>query len=312
MGTIGLLAHVQKDTFRPKIRFRSETTMSPRELVETALRVLAAWTDGGKPASADVEALKQAFPSSAHLPGTKYAHLMVEDDSPNGFADLSHAFTLFADSAKKQDVGKRGRFNLGETLVLAVCDEAEIASTKGTVVFDKAGRHLRRSKRERGSVFTGTLRMTNEEIEHCAGMMRQLISPANIATLFNGEVIPPRSPVATTTAALPTEIADEEGYLRRTSRKTAIEIYEPEPDETATLYEMGIQVVETGDRWHVNVTQKIPLNVDRDNVPPSYMALIRTVVVEATRERLTVEDANSTWVRDAIQQHGDDLAVETV
>jgi len=41
--------------------------MSPRELVETALRVLAAWTDGRKPASADVEALKRAFPSSAHL-----------------------------------------------------------------------------------------------------------------------------------------------------------------------------------------------------------------------------------------------------
>ena len=54
------------------------------------------------------------------IPGTKYAHLMVEDDSPNGFADLSHAFTLFADSAKKQDVNKRGRFNLGEKLVLAV------------------------------------------------------------------------------------------------------------------------------------------------------------------------------------------------
>ena len=38
--------------------------MSPKELVETALRVLAAWTDGRKPAPADVEALKRAFPSS--------------------------------------------------------------------------------------------------------------------------------------------------------------------------------------------------------------------------------------------------------
>jgi hypothetical protein len=145
--------------------------------------------------------------------------------------------------------GKRGRFNLGEKLVLAVCEEAEIASTRGIVVFDKAARHLRRSKRDRGSVFTGTLRMTNEEIEHCAGMMRQLIPPANIATLFNGEAIPSRSPVATITAPLPTETADEEGYLRRTNRKTALEIYEPGPDETATLYEMGIPVVETCKRY---------------------------------------------------------------
>ena len=37
--------------------------MSPKELIETALRVLAAWTDGRKPAPADLNTLKQAFPS---------------------------------------------------------------------------------------------------------------------------------------------------------------------------------------------------------------------------------------------------------
>jgi len=40
---------------------------SPRELVETALHVLVAWNDGRKPNPSDVEILKQAFPSSAHL-----------------------------------------------------------------------------------------------------------------------------------------------------------------------------------------------------------------------------------------------------
>jgi hypothetical protein len=47
--------------------------MNPRELVETALRVLSAWTAGRKPAPADVEALKEAFPSSAHLPADDLA-----------------------------------------------------------------------------------------------------------------------------------------------------------------------------------------------------------------------------------------------
>jgi hypothetical protein len=42
--------------------------MNPKELVETALRVLVAWNHGRKPASAYLEALKQSFPSSAHLP----------------------------------------------------------------------------------------------------------------------------------------------------------------------------------------------------------------------------------------------------
>ena len=53
--------------------------MSPRELVETALRVLAAWTDGRKPAPADLNTLKEAFPSSAHLPDDELACQVIHD-----------------------------------------------------------------------------------------------------------------------------------------------------------------------------------------------------------------------------------------
>src|SRR2546430_1753241 len=47
------------------------------------------------------------------------AELSIVDDDPNGFADLTHAYTLFAESNRKSDPTKRGRFNLGEKLVLA-------------------------------------------------------------------------------------------------------------------------------------------------------------------------------------------------
>src|SRR4051794_12093065 len=50
--------------------------------------------------------------------GYNKAHLSVMDDSPDGFHDLSHAYTLFAESKKKADPEKRGRFNLGEKLVI--------------------------------------------------------------------------------------------------------------------------------------------------------------------------------------------------
>ena len=52
--------------------------------------------------------------------------LRVEDDDPEGFTDLAHAYTLFAESEKKGDVHKRGRFNVGEKLVLAMCESATI------------------------------------------------------------------------------------------------------------------------------------------------------------------------------------------
>jgi len=54
-------------------------SMSPKELVETALRVLAAWTDGRKPAPADDEALKRAYPSSAHLPDDDLACQVIHN-----------------------------------------------------------------------------------------------------------------------------------------------------------------------------------------------------------------------------------------
>ncbi len=46
--------------------------------------------------------------------GRNKALLVVQDDAPEGFRDLTHAFTLFAESAKKTNPEQRGRFNLGE------------------------------------------------------------------------------------------------------------------------------------------------------------------------------------------------------
>jgi hypothetical protein len=65
--------------------------------------------------------------------GRNKALLVVQDDAPEGFRDLTHAFTLFAESAKKTNPEQRGRFNLGEKLVLAMCDEVTIRTTKAAV-----------------------------------------------------------------------------------------------------------------------------------------------------------------------------------
>src|SRR5262245_51028022 len=92
--------------------------------------------------------------------GRNKARLVVEDDAPEGFKDLSHAFTLFADSAKKSNPEQRGRFNLGEKLVLAISDEVTICTTKGAIRFDAEGRHSLRSRQPVGSRIECLLRMT--------------------------------------------------------------------------------------------------------------------------------------------------------
>lgn len=232
--------------------------------------------------------------------GKRQYKLIVADDNPEGFKDLSHAFTLFAESTKKANPEKRGRFNLGEKLVLAVCDEAEISTTCGTVLFDSTGRHSPRRHTDRGSVFQGLLRASKGDYEAICKAVTTLLPPANITTTFNDKIVAARTPVAEVTIPLATEIADTDGMLRRTVRKTTIKIYDPRDGETPALYEMGIPVVEMPeDDYHADVSQKVPLNFDRDNVPPSYLQDIRTAVLNATFADLSPESATKAWVRDA-------------
>lgn len=183
--------------------------------------------------------------------------LRVEDDSPDGFADLAHAWTMFAFSPKAKNPEKRGRFDVGEKFVLALCKWAEIASTTGSVVFDEdEGRaHYPRRKREFGTLFRAIIKMSRNEAQQAIEDAHRIILPAHVQLTLNGSTVEHRRAVTAVRAMLPTEYADEDGRLHRTVRTTMIEAYERRPNEPATVFEMGTPVCETGgdDRWHYNV-----------------------------------------------------------
>ena len=245
--------------------------------------------------------------------GDQSVRITVEDDNPEGFADLTHAYTLFADSAKKNDPEKRGRFNLGEKLVIAVSKSARITTTKGTVEFDREGRTHRRRAREAGSEFRGTFSMKRAEYDEMIAAARTLLRPANVETIINGIPLDFRSALASTEASLPTEFADDEGNLRPTSRNTTLRIVEVLPGETPMLYEMGIPVVETNQTWHVDIGQKVPLNADRDNVTPGYMRLVNVLVANKMASKLDAEAASADWVTTALAHPSvSDATVEAV
>ncbi len=231
--------------------------------------------------------------------GRNRALLVVQDDAPEGFKDLSHAFTLFAASAKKANPEQRGRFNLGEKLVLAISDEVTISTRRGSIRFDAQGRHQQRTRQAVGSRIECLLRLTPDECRAIAGQARRLIAPDKIRTTFNGEPLLSRLPLETITATLPTEVASADGLLRRAQRATVIRLYTVLPGETATLYEMGIPVVETGDKWHYDIGQKVPLTLDRENVPPAFLRQVRVAVLNRMHGQLTTDDANSEWAEAA-------------
>lgn len=227
------------------------------------------------------------------------SELRVEDNDPDGFQFLHHAWTLFAESVKKGDPEKRGRFNLGEKLVLAACTTARLVTTKGGVSWDLEGRHELLESTKYGSVFTASIKLAKADYEYAIQQVKSMLPPHGVKTVVNGEQVHWREPIKTFRVQLPTEIADEEGRLRSTRRVTEVEVHKVSPGETASIYEMGIPVVETEDKWHVNIMQKVPLNTDRDNVTPGFLQKIRTAVLNEMFGEITVEDSTSQWVRAA-------------
>ena len=233
----------------------------------------------------------------------RQAFVKVEDNSPEGFRRLSDAWTLFAESYKKNDATKRGRYDLGEKLVLALASSAVIETTTGTVVFAPTGsRHVNKpeAKRDVGSSVELYITCKRLDTQRMIEAAKRVITPPGIDYHVNDEQVLPRKAVESFEVALPTEIADEEGSLRPTSRKTFVAVYEPRLGETGTIYEMGIPVVETGDDYHVNVFQRVPLGLDKDNVTPGYLRKLRSAVLNATADLIDSEQSGHNWVSDAL------------
>lgn len=275
---------VDRDGLRKLIEHRGKAIVL-FELVQNA------WDTNAK--KIDITLVKHA--------GRPLATLIIEDDDPNGFADLRHAYTLFAESGKKTDPTKRGRFNLGEKLALALCKSASVVSTTGAVAFLEDGTRQRTKHRtERGSKFEAQLRMNADEFAEFEAAFHRLIPPAGTTTTLNGVQLAHRTAVCTFSVQLPTLVSNADGELTKTRRIAPVSVYEPRPGETASIYEMGLPVVETGDKYHVCVGQKIPLNMDRDNVTPAYLTAVRTAVLNHMAEQLTPTEATEAWVTDAL------------
>jgi hypothetical protein len=228
------------------------------------------------------------------------AKLVVRDDAPEGFADLRLAYTMYAKTPKRKRADASGIFTIGEKMVLSQCKEARITTTKGSVIFDADGnRRTGRKRTEAGSVFEALVRMTKEDIEACEQVF-SFIPPVHIRTSYNGEEVECRDPIRVVEGVkLPTVFEHEDGNLRRTQRNTTVEVYEPESDETPTLYELGLPVQATEDKWHYLIRQRVPLSQDRNHVSPSYLRTVRVAVLNAMHDQIKKDDASEQWVRDA-------------
>lgn len=227
--------------------------------------------------------------------------IVITDDDPVGFQDLNHSYTLFAESNKRGNPNLRGRFNMGEKQVIVYCietgGEVEILSTTGGYHFDQKKRTKLRRKTDVGSKVTCTFRASKKALEQMTAEISSFIAPTEFVTTINGIALPTKSPVASFNEQLPTIGINDDGDMYNTARKTDVNIYSVDDGQTPMLMELGIPVVESGTKYHVDVRQKVPLNMERDAVTPAYRKKLCGYVLNATANLLTKEEANETWVK---------------
>lgn len=231
------------------------------------------------------------------IDGVPYAKLVVDDDSPEGWANVSDAFTMFSRSRRAGDATKRGRFSLGEKLVLSLCREATIVTTTGTIRFTESGRRNTSERSPVGTRFEGEIRLTREELRDVAEDIARLIPP--VPTTFNGEPLARPNAIKSFEAKLPTVIADADGNLRPTSRLVTIVAYPTSGDAGGEILEMGVPICSADFPWRLNVLQKVPLGLDRDAVTDGFRRALQVAAVNALSETISEEQAAEPWCDEA-------------
>jgi len=265
----------------------------------------------------------------------RVTRVVIKDDDPDGFVDLALSHTLFAESPKKSDPTKRGRFNLGEKLVLSVAKKASLTSTKGTILFRPDGsRQKKRTRTKGGTIFTADIPMTRKEFCDLCDQARLLIPPIGITTTFNGKKLTHREQIDSFNASLPTIVSNDMGFLKTVTRKAKVSLHPMrEWDgvyahelEGRWLYEMGIPVMLIDFPWSINVHQRVPLGLSRESVPENFMQALRVAVVNNAHDRLDESTASDAWVKAATsdkrvtkkafesvieKRHGDKVLIES-
>ena len=231
------------------------------------------------------------------------AYIVVEDDSPIGFRDLTDIYTLFKETYKRSDVKKRGRFNLGEKQVLCLCEKATIVSTKGGMQFDmiKGERKTLRRKRAVGSEIYIEVKMTKEEYIECVKYCDHILPPDNIKILIvedrtTEHQLSYDAPYKIFKAKLPTEIMDGDS-MKVVTRETDVHIHRLHHERHKYIYEMGIPVCEIDCDYSIDVQQKVPLSNDRNNVDAKYLKLIYGEVLKYIIDDIVPEQSSQLWVR---------------
>jgi len=239
--------------------------------------------------------------------------IIVEDDGA-GFIDINDAFTIMAPTLKRINAVVRGRFNIGEKEILSVAEEGTVETVGTTIHFPReGGREITSNDRTKGTVVSAIIERPWTEYDETIKALNEFLPPAHITYTVNGVVAEPRVSIGTTTGALQTVLASGIGQpIRYTTRKTAIDIYEP-LNGTGHIYEMGITIQPIDMPYDVDIQQKVPMPPNRDTVTNAYLQDVYAEVLTVVAKDLKKSEASEAWVQMGVEdQRTPDDTVEIV
>lgn len=207
--------------------------------------------------------------------------IQVEDDGA-GFEKIEDVFTFFGTTSKRSTATVSGRFNSGEKQLLALAREWTVETAGKIIKFDGSKRNSRTSEITGTKIRANIICTRDEETEIIDGF-RGLIAPKGLSYIVNDKEVERVFYDYFTNVTLPTVILNG-GSMSRTARRTGVEVYE---SDNPKLYELGIPICDIGKgfRYSLNILQKVPVSMNRDNVPASFM----DIAIGRSLESLTLD-----------------------
>ncbi len=191
----------------------------------------------------------------------------VSDDGA-GFERIEDVFTFFGTTNKRSTATVSGRFNSGEKQLLALATEWSVDTAGKLIKFDGSKRSNRKSESTGTTIKARIVCTRDQETEIIEGF-KSLIAPKGLNYTVNREQVTRPSYDYYANVQLPTVVLNE-GSMTRTARRTGVEVYK---SDNPKLYELGIPVCEIGKgfKYSLNILQKVPVSMNRDNVPASFL-----------------------------------------
>jgi len=233
-----------------------------------------------------------------------FVEFVCEDDG-EGFTNIRLAYTFYANTDRRTNPCKRGRFTVGEKAFLSICEEGMIETGDKRVTFDDKGRHPGTLRNPRvGSLIRAVVKLDLAEEKLVSEKLKDIIVPDGVRLTINTVPVVQRDTYKSFRAVLDSPIRVPSGSLRIRARETEVRLYIPQ-DSTGTpqvayLYELGIPVQPLECPYHVNIMQKIPLAQERDMVSDKFLRGIYAEVLNAVVDELAPEHSSDTWVRIAV------------